>query len=74
MGMWTNVPGRATRRSSPARESDAAADFNWPLVESLLPCGGIRIEDNVVLGEERIENLTRDAFRAVESGTGPSAS
>ncbi|TBR42779.1 Xaa-Pro dipeptidase [Marinomonas agarivorans] len=32
------------------------------LVEALLPFGGIRIEDNVVVGKEQSINLTRDAF------------
>jgi len=36
--------------------------INWPAVEQLLPFGGIRIEDNVVVGDSSGENLTRDAF------------
>lgn len=36
--------------------------INWPAVEKLLPHGGIRIEDNVVVGDVASENLTRDAF------------
>lgn len=36
--------------------------LNWPLIEQLLPCGGIRIEDNVVAGESTARNLTRELF------------
>lgn len=31
-------------------------------IESLMPYGGIRIEDNIVVGVEGIRNLTREAF------------
>lgn len=34
--------------------------INWQAVEELLPCGGIRIEDNVVAGPLRGRNLTRE--------------
>lgn len=34
---------------------------NWDRVDSLRPCGGIRIEDNVVLHADGVENLTREA-------------
>lgn len=36
--------------------------INWNQVEALKPYGGIRIEDNVVVGEEGCDNLTRRAF------------
>ena len=39
---------------------------NWDLVDRLLPCGGIRIEDNVLVTEEGSRNLTRNALRALE--------
>ena len=39
-----------------------AADVNWDVLETLRPCGGIRIEDNVLVTEEGAINLTRDAF------------
>lgn len=39
--------------------------IDWSRVESLKPCGGIRIEDNLaVQAEGPPENLTRNAFRA----------
>lgn len=37
---------------------------DWPLVQRLRCCGGIRIEDNVVVGRDGGENLTRAAFAA----------
>lgn len=40
------------------------SDINWELVEELLPYGGVRIEDNVVIEEESVLNLTRTAFQA----------
>ena len=35
------------------------------LIESLKPFGGIRIEDNLVIGQEVSRNLTREAFAAL---------
>jgi Xaa-Pro dipeptidase len=36
--------------------------INWAMVETLHPCGGVRIEDDVATGANGPENLTRDAF------------
>ncbi|RLV60811.1 Xaa-Pro dipeptidase [Parashewanella curva] len=33
---------------------------NWKVVDELRPFGGIRIEDNVIVHADRIENMTRD--------------
>ena len=42
------------------------SEINWDKVTSFLPCGGIRIEDNVLIAQGRPVNLTRDAFAAVD--------
>ena len=49
--------------------AQAAADdrghaIDWKRVEALKPCGGIRIEDNVVARDGAPRNLTREAFAA----------
>jgi Xaa-Pro dipeptidase len=47
-----------------ARESSLAKLINWNAVERFKPCGGIRIEDNVLCTDRGPENFTRDAFAA----------
>ncbi len=37
-------------------------DIDWDKVEGLIPCGGIRIEDNVLIEDVGLRNLTREAF------------
>ena len=49
------------------RAGPYAAQVNWALVDELRPCGGIRIEDNVVVRADGGENLTRTAFAALTS-------
>ncbi|MCZ6502805.1 MAG: Xaa-Pro dipeptidase [Gammaproteobacteria bacterium] len=44
------------------RQSAHASQVNWQLIEELVPCGGIRIEDNIAMLEGRPINLTRNAF------------
>ena len=44
------------------RESAYGRRIDWAQVESLKPCGGIRIEDNVLVSEGDPVNLTRQAF------------
>ena len=43
-------------------DSEAGSEVNWRKVDAFRPCGGIRIEDNVVVGEDATANLTRAAF------------
>jgi len=45
-----------------ARRDERGAHIDWDVVEELRPCGGIRIEDNVLTTAGAPENLTRNAF------------
>jgi Xaa-Pro dipeptidase len=47
-----------------ARADARAAHINWRRVDDLRRFGGIRIEDDLVVGASGCENLTRDAFAA----------
>ena len=40
------------------RHNTRSGFYNWGLIEQLLPMGGIRIEDNVCVTAEGVENLT----------------
>ncbi|MBT8141618.1 MAG: Xaa-Pro dipeptidase [Gammaproteobacteria bacterium] len=44
------------------KDSKHSGLVNWDKVEEFLPFGGIRIEDNVLVGENAVENFTRKAF------------
>jgi Xaa-Pro dipeptidase len=44
------------------RASDYSRQVNWKAIEALLPFGGIRIEDNVLVSEAEPVNFTRQAF------------
>ena len=46
-------------------ENDKSVD--WNVVERLTPYGGIRIEDNVRVLPDGVENLTRDAWQRLEA-------
>jgi Xaa-Pro dipeptidase len=50
-----------------ARRSPNARDVDWSLVDRLLPFGGIRIEDNVLVTSTGVRNLTREAFVQFET-------
>ena len=45
----------------PFRNSPDAAAFDWALIGTLIPCGGIRIEDDVLVTATGYEDLTRPA-------------
>ncbi|WP_174866914.1 Xaa-Pro dipeptidase [Pectobacterium polaris] len=42
------------------REGELSQHFDWQKIDALKPFGGIRIEDNIVIHEGRVENMTRD--------------
>ncbi|MFI2812668.1 Xaa-Pro dipeptidase [Microbulbifer sp. JSM ZJ756] len=44
------------------KDTGLAAEVHWDKVEELRPFGGVRIEDNVVVHENRVENMTRDCY------------
>jgi Xaa-Pro dipeptidase len=43
----------------PFRSNEHKAKFNWTLIDELTPCGGIRIEDNLLVTATGHRNLTR---------------
>ena len=43
----------------PQRESESSRHFNWPVIERMLPLGGIRVEDNIHIANDGVRNLTR---------------
>ncbi len=51
----------------PARHGPHAAQIDWARVQALHPYGGIRIEDDLVVTDAGCENLTRDAFAALQA-------
>ena len=52
--MW-----RCRRCGYAHRGAPDARAFDWGLVDSLIPCGGIRIEDDVHVTALGCDNLTR---------------
>jgi Xaa-Pro dipeptidase len=53
------------------RAGPHAQHVDWSLIESLRPCGGIRIEDDVLVTATGHENLTRAAFSAAARAPTP---
>lgn len=47
------------------RSSPLSAHFDWSAIDALVPFGGIRIEDDVVVRPERPDNLTRAALDGI---------
>ena len=48
------------------KQSDSAGDVDWAKIEAFIPCGGVRIEDNVLVRADGVENLTRPAFERLD--------
>jgi Xaa-Pro dipeptidase len=44
------------------KDSPLSGEVNWQKVDALRPYGGVRIEDNVIVHADRIENMTRDCY------------
>ena len=42
------------------KQDDRSQQINWKTVDELRPFGGIRIEDNVIVHQDRNENMTRE--------------
>lgn len=42
------------------REGQYSKHFDWQRIEAMKPFGGVRIEDNVIVYENSVENMTRD--------------
>lgn len=47
------------------KDTQHGAAVNWDKVDKLKPFGGIRIEDDIVVQDDGVLNLTRDAFTAL---------
>jgi len=45
------------------RSGPEASAFDWDTIDALTPLGGVRVEDNVVVGERGPRNLTREQLR-----------
>ena len=43
----------------PLREGPHAGRFDWKLIDELTPLGGIRFEDDVVVTESGVRNVTQ---------------
>lgn len=59
--VWTIEPGLYFIKSlleGLRNDPAVAGHIDWNLVDKLLPYGGIRVEDNVYLGQEQLINLT----------------
>lgn len=50
-----------------AQADGRARSINWPRVHELRRFGGIRIEDDLAVTATGCENLTRDAFQAIQA-------
>jgi Xaa-Pro dipeptidase len=46
----------------PLQASAHSQLVSWPIVDALLPLGGIRVEDNIWVGPKGPHNLTRQGL------------
>jgi Xaa-Pro dipeptidase len=46
----------------PLREGAQAKSVDWKVVDALAPLGGVRIEDDVIVGAQGVRNLTREVL------------
>lgn len=46
----------------PWREGLFSQYFNWHKIASFMPYGGVRIEDNIIIYEDKVENMTRNLY------------
>ena len=42
-----------------ARNKELNRYLNWDIIEAMIPCGGIRVEDNVLVTADSTKNITR---------------
>ena len=52
---------------APMRESPVGRHIDWERVAEIAPCGGVRIEDNILVTTGGVRNLTREAFDELDS-------
>lgn len=45
------------------KNGEHSSSFNWDKIEKFMAYGGIRIEDNIVVQDDGVKNLTREAFK-----------
>ncbi|MCW8879922.1 MAG: Xaa-Pro dipeptidase [Kangiellaceae bacterium] len=48
------------------KQGEFASAFNWSKIEALMPFGGIRIEDDIVVRQDSVLNMSRDAFAELD--------
>ena len=46
----------------PFRSGPDASAFDWEAIDALLPLGGVRVEDNVLVNRSGPRNLTREVL------------
>lgn len=52
----------------PYRDSGDRDAFNWDLIDALIPCGGVRVEDDVLVTRDGYEDLTRSLVPGHRNG------